>query len=142
MSCRGGRGEIKRRRRKAGLTVNHSVSFHSSLEWGNLIWMCLYVYFVPVRQQSLIDSPFSPCHSCLSSCQTKRQLYVDLLYIGISYSSSSFSLRSSFSKKLEDFLSESLLFGFQDEIITSHFMIDGSVFRSPFRLCVFLYVCR
>lgn len=35
-------------------------------------------------QQSLIDSPFSPCHSCLSSCQTKRQLYVDLLYIGIS----------------------------------------------------------
>lgn len=53
--------------------------------WGNS--MCTLherVFLFAGWQQSLIDSPFSPCHSCLSSCQTKRQLYVDLLYIGIS----------------------------------------------------------
>lgn len=42
-------------------------------------------------------------------------------------------------EKVEDFLSESLLFGFQDEIITSQFMIDGSVFLS-FRIS-FSFLC-
>lgn len=43
--------------------------------------------------------------------------------------------------RLEDFLSESLLFGFQDEIITSHFMIDGDV-RSPCRSFFGSSACR
>lgn len=54
-----------------------------SSEWGNSssgVCDCRLCRW----QESLIDSPFSPCHRCLSSCQTKRQLYVDLLYIGIS----------------------------------------------------------
>lgn len=105
--------------------------------WGNLMSFCVCTCSVPVRcwydvTTVMIDSPFSPCHSCLSSCQTKRQLNVDLLYIGFSFLTHSFW-------KLEDLLSESLFFGFQDE--DYHFTF---LWLMVFFLCVgssFCYFC-
>lgn len=120
---------------KSGLTVKQRpVSFFRlfffvflSPEWGNLNWAMFVQLHTGAVWQTIIDwQSLLSMSQLLSSCQTKRQLYVDLLYIGIRLSLSVLCLLPSFTF-LEDLLSESLLFGFQDEIITSHFMIDGGL---------------
>jgi hypothetical protein len=85
------------------------------------VYMYKFFCCVPVRQQSLIDSPFS-LHVTVACRHVKQNdsftsTYFTLGFLILLLHSRSIRRRK---KKLQDFLSESLLFGFQDEIMTSN----------------------